>query len=151
MKRLLKLIKKETDTEAPGVRSTTILDIEAARERLRTHIPVTPVTSSHLLCEELGIEVFLKWDNKLRTGSFKERGALNFLLKMDSEQRSRGVCTVSAGNHAQGLSYHAMKLGIRCHIVMPTTAPIVKAEACRKFGATVIQHGMSYNEGVEFG
>ena len=113
-------------------------DIEAARARIAPHLPVTPVTQSLWLSEEFKRTVYLKWDNKLRTGSFKERGALNFLLSLDSATLARGVCTASAGNHALGLSFHAQRLGAPCHIVMPTNAPLVKIQSCRSVGAEVI-------------
>ncbi len=112
-------------------------DFEAARARLAPHLPVTPVSQALSLSEELGRDVYLKWDNKLRTGSFKERGALNFLLSMDKKALSQGVCTASAGNHALGLSFHAQRLGAPCHIVMPSSAPIVKSQSCRSFGAEI--------------
>ncbi len=113
-------------------------DIEAARARIAPHLPVTPVSEALSLSEELQRQIFLKWDNKLRTGSFKERGALNFLLSMPPKALAQGVCTASAGNHALGLSFHAQRLSAPCHIVMPVSAPIVKIQSCRAFGAEVI-------------
>ena len=112
-------------------------DIEAARTRLAPYLQVTPLTRAASLSEELQRDIFLKWDNKLRTGSFKERGALNFLLSLDKAALARGVCTASAGNHALGLSFHAQRLSVPCHIVMPINAPIVKSQSCRAFGAEV--------------
>lgn len=113
-------------------------DIEAARTRLAPYLQVTPLTRAASLSEELQRDIFLKWDNKLRTGSFKERGALNFLLSLDKAALARGVCTASAGNHALGLSFHAQRLSVPCHIVMPINAPIVKSQSCRAFGAEVV-------------
>jgi threonine dehydratase len=115
----------------------SLSDIQAARARISPHLPVTPVTKGITLSEDLGRTVYLKWDNKLRTGSFKERGALNFLLNMSSDALSKGVCAASAGNHALGLSFHAHRLGVPCHLFMPANAPIVKVESCRKLGAYV--------------
>ena len=112
-------------------------DIEAAQARLIPHIAVTPVTQAHALSDECNRTIYLKWDNKLRTGSFKERGALNFLLNLDAKTLAHGVCTASAGNHALGLSFHAQRLKAPCHIVMPTNAPLVKIQACRAVGAEI--------------
>lgn len=119
----------------------TLADIEAARARLASHLPVTPVTKALTISDELKRTVYLKWDNKLRTGAFKERGALNYLLCLDATTRARGVCAASAGNHALGLSYHASRLGVPCHIVMPANAPLVKVESCKKLGAFVTLKG----------
>lgn len=113
-------------------------DLEAARARIAPYLSVTPVTKGITLSEDLNRNVYLKWDNKLRTGAFKERGALNFLLSMPEEALQRGVVAASAGNHALGLSSHAQRLGVACHLCMPANAPLVKVEACREFGAQII-------------
>jgi threonine dehydratase len=115
----------------------TISQAEAARERLSAHLPITPTSHALSISETLGKQITIKWDNKLRTGSFKERGALNFLLSLDPKVRARGVCTASAGNHALGVSYHSQRLGIPCEIVVPVNAPLVKIERCKKYGATI--------------
>jgi threonine dehydratase len=115
----------------------TLVEIEAAKERLAAHLPVTPVSHAASISEALGKHIAIKWDNKFRTGSFKERGALNFLLSLDPAIRQRGVCTASAGNHALGVSFHSQRLGIPCEIVVPVNAPLVKIEKCRKLGATI--------------
>lgn len=115
----------------------TLAEIEAARERLAPHLPITPVSHAVSMSEVLDKSITIKWDNKLRTGSFKERGALNFLLSLDPAVRARGVCTASAGNHALGVSYHSQRLGIPCEIVVPVNAPLVKIERCKKFGAKI--------------
>jgi threonine dehydratase len=117
----------------------TIQDIQAARERLRPHLPVTPMTQAHGLSDEFKRTVMCKWDNNFRTGSFKERGALNFLLSMSPAELAKGVCTASAGNHALALSYHARTVNAPCHLLMPTSAPLVKVERCRRLGANIIQ------------
>jgi len=117
----------------------TFADIELARDRISPFLPITPLTHSVSLSEEFQRSVFVKWDNKLRTGSFKERGALNFLLSMREDELSRGVCAASAGNHALALSFHANRLKVPCHLVMPTSAPLVKVESCRKLGAHIAQ------------
>ena len=119
----------------------SLADIEAARQRIAPYIPVTPLSVATSISETLGRTVSFKWDNKLRTGSFKERGALNFLLSMDPQARSKGVIAASAGNHALGVSFHANRLSVPCHLVMPVNAPLVKVESCRAFGAKITLHG----------
>lgn len=126
----------------------TLAEIEAARARIAPHLPVTPVSHATLLSEELGKHITIKWDNKFRTGSFKERGALNFLLNLDQAARAKGICTASAGNHALGVSYHAQRLGIPCEIFVLHNAPLVKIERCKKFGA-VISYRENLHEGME--
>jgi threonine dehydratase len=93
-----------------------------------------------------GQQVYLKLENLQMTGSFKERGALNRIAKLTQEQAAHGVIAASAGNHAQGVAYHATKRGIRAVIVMPLTTPLVKVTATRDFGAEVVLHGASYDE-----
>lgn len=117
----------------------TLSDIEAARARIAPYLPVTPVTTALGLSEEFNRTIYCKWDNKLRTGAFKERGALNFLLSLYKSALSRGVCAASAGNHALALSLHASRLGAPCHLVMPVSAPLVKVESCRRLGAKITQ------------
>ena len=96
-----------------------------------------------------GQQVYLKLENLQMTGSFKERGALNRIAMLTSEQASRGVVAASAGNHAQGVAYHATKRGIRALIVMPLATPLVKVTATRGFGAEVVLHGANYDEACE--
>jgi threonine dehydratase len=127
----------------------SLTDIEAARERLRPHLALTPVSHAPSISEKLNKRIHIKWDNKLRTGSFKERGALNFLLRLPHDVQKRGVCTASAGNHALGVSYHAQRLGIPCEIVVPFNAPLVKIERCKRFGAK-ISYRQSLSEAMEF-
>ena len=93
-----------------------------------------------------GQQVYLKLENLQMTGSFKERGALNRIAMLTPEQAARGVIAASAGNHAQGVAYHATKRGIRALIVMPLTTPLVKVTATRGFGAEVLLHGANYDE-----
>lgn len=93
--------------------------------------------------------MYLKLENLQRTGSFKERGALNKLLTLSGEERRRGVIAASAGNHAQGVAFHATAHGIRAQIVMPLATPQIKVAATRAFGAEVILHGANYDEAYE--
>ncbi len=121
-------------------------DIEQARENIRDAVRLTPCTKSESLSVQLGCEVYLKLENLQRTGSFKERGALNKLLSLTPEERKRGVVTASAGNHAQGVSYHAGRLGIPATVVMPETSPLIKLNANRAFGARIILRGALLDE-----
>src|ERR1700722_9037229 len=92
-----------------------------------------------------GQQIYLKLENLQMTGSFKERGALNRIATLTPEQAARGVIAASAGNHAQGVAYHATKRGIRSIIVMPLPTPLVKVTATKNFGAEVILHGANYD------
>jgi len=134
----------------PATLSTvTVASIEAARTRIGDAIHLSPCQLSHHLSERIGLPIYLKLENLQRTGSFKERGALNKLLTLSDAERSRGVIAASAGNHAQGVAFHATKLGIRSQIVMPQATPLVKVVSTRGFGAEVILHGANYDEACE--
>lgn len=123
-----------------------LADIEAAQTRLRGAVNVTPCTHSRALSERLGCEVHLKLENLQRTGSFKERGACNKLTQLTPEQRASGVLCASAGNHAQGVAFHARRLGIGATVVMPLATPLVKVSSTRALGAEVVLHGSNYDE-----
>lgn len=124
----------------------TLADIEAARNRMGDLVDVTPCDRSQTFSAFTGNSIFFKLENLQMTGSFKERGALNKMLLLSPEERRRGVICASAGNHAQGVSYHATRLGIKSKIVMPLTAPLVKVSATQGYGGDVIQHGVNYDE-----
>ncbi len=124
----------------------TFADIQAARERVRGSIYYSPCPHSQILSNLTGREIYLKLENLQMTGSFKERGALNRIATLTPEQAARGVIAASAGNHAQGVAYHATKRGIRSIIVMPLPTPLVKVTATKNFGAEVILHGANYDE-----
>jgi threonine dehydratase len=130
-----------TETEL----AITLADVEAARERVRDAVYYTPCAFSHTLTELTGQQVHLKLENLQMTGAFKERGALNRISLLTPEQARRGVIAASAGNHAQGVAYHATRRGIRSTIVMPEPTPMVKVNATRRFGANVILHGPNYD------
>src|SRR5579863_3912439 len=121
-------------------------DIRIARERIGNAIRISPCTHSEAFSALTNNSIFLKLDNQQRTGAFKERGALNKLLSLSAEERARGVIAASAGNHAQGVAYHAGKLGIRAQICMPLTTPLIKVSATRGYGAEVVLHGANYDE-----
>ena len=121
-------------------------DIHSAAERLRGHVLETPCLPSRTLGELAGCEVFLKFENHQFTASFKERGALNKIAQLTQEERALGVLAVSAGNHAQGVAYHAQRLSIPATIVMPRFAPAVKVERTRGFGAKVVLQGDTFDD-----
>lgn len=131
--------------------SVTAADVRAARERIAGEIAATPcrraAANEALLAG--GGRLYLKLENLQRTGSFKERGALNRLAQMDEGERRRGVITASAGNHAQALALHATRLGIASTVVMPEHTPLVKAGNARRYGARVVLHGASFDDAVE--
>jgi threonine dehydratase len=121
-------------------------DIEAAADRLRGQVLETPCVESRTLSQLTGAQVYLKFENLQYTASFKERGACNKLSQLDAASRQRGVVAMSAGNHAQGVAYHAQRLGLRAVIVMPRFTPGVKVERTRGFGAEVVLHGDTLDE-----
>ncbi len=124
-------------------------DVERARERIRNSIALTPCRKTVWLSKLAGCEVYLKLESLQATGSFKERGALNRLLLLDPAERARGVTSASAGNHAQGVAFHAGRLGIPATICMPEGTPLVKAASTRAYGAHVVLHGANYDEAYE--
>ena len=124
----------------------TLQDIRDAATRLRGQVANTPFVESRTLSEVTGARVYLKFENLQFTASFKERGACNRLAQLSAEQRARGVVAMSAGNHAQGVAYHAQRLGLRAVIVMPRFTPGVKVERTRHFGAEVVLHGDTLDE-----
>ena len=127
----------------------SLADVVAARERVRGAIYYSPCPHSQMLSALTGQQVYLKLENLQMTGSFKERGALNRIAMLTPEQAARGVVAASAGNHAQGVAYHATKRGIRALIVMPLATPLVKVTATRGFGAEVVLYGANYDEACE--
>ena len=126
--------------------SVTLADIRAARRRIAGGVVVTPCPESIPLSEITGARIFCKLDNLQRTGSFKERGARNALLRLTPAQKKRGVIAASAGNHALGLAYHGKLLGIPVTVVMPDYAPLIKVSTCRRIGAEVIIAGRDFAE-----
>jgi threonine dehydratase len=119
--------------------------IRAAAGRIGESVWRSPCQYSAALSAACGQKVHLKLENLQMTGSYKERGALNKILLLTPEQRAHGVITASAGNHAQGVAYHAGKLGVRATIVMPTVTPLVKVMATQGYGAEVILEGPNYD------
>ena len=119
----------------------TLSDIQTAAAAIQGAVIHTPTRHSRTLSGIAGCEIWLKFENRQFTASFKERGALNFLLSLDDAARGRGVAAMSAGNHAQGVAYHAGRLGIPAVIVMPLSTPFTKVKHTRDFGAEVILQG----------
>lgn len=126
----------------------TLQDIRDARDRIRGHVVLTPCTPSETFGEMFGGHAWFKFENLQRTGSFKERGALNRMLLLSDDERRRGVIAASAGNHAQGVAFHATRLGIPATIVMPELTPLVKVLATERYGARVVMHGSVYDEAM---
>ena len=116
----------------------TLDDIQAARERILSHVHRTPVLTSHLIDERVGASVFFKCEIFQRIGAFKARGAFSRLTLLSPEERSRGVVAFSSGNHAQAVALAARELGIQATIVMPKDAPAAKIAATRGYGAEVL-------------
>ena len=123
-----------------------LTDILAAAQRLQGQLLDTPCVASKTLSQITGAEVFLKFENLQYTASFKERGACNKLAQLSAEEGRHGVVAMSAGNHAQGVAYHAQRLGLRAVIVMPRFTPGVKIERTRGFGAEVVLCGDTLDE-----
>ena len=124
----------------------TLADIRSARRRIAGGVVVTPCPESIPLSEITGARIFCKLDNLQRTGSFKERGARNALLRLPKKQQQRGVIAASAGNHALGLAYHGQLLGVPVTVVMPDYAPLIKVSTCRRLGARVVIEGRDFAE-----
>lgn len=124
----------------------SLTDIEQAAKRLQGHLLDTPCVESKTLSQLTGAQIYLKFENLQYTASFKERGACNKLAQLSADDRRRGVIAMSAGNHAQGVAYHAQRLGLRAVIVMPCSTPGVKIERTRGFGAEVVLYGDTLDE-----
>ena len=123
----------------------SLADVEAAHARIAPSIVRTPTLVSKTLSDMTGATVWLKFENLQFTAAYKERGALNTLMQLSPEARAKGVIAASAGNHAQGLAYHAKRLGIPATIVMPRTTPTVKVMQTEGHGATVVLEGETFD------
>ncbi len=126
--------------------AVTPADIQRAADHLRGQVENTPCVHSRTLSQITGAEVYLKFENLQFTASFKERGALNRLAALSDDEKRRGVIAVSAGNHAQGVAYHAQRMGIPAVIVMPRFTPTVKVERTRGFGAEIVLVGETFDD-----
>jgi threonine dehydratase len=128
----------------------SLTDIQAAARQIEGAVVRTPLLASRTLSVLTGAEVFLKFENLQFTASFKERGALNKLLSLSPAEQARGVIAMSAGNHAQGVAYHAARLGIRAVIVMPRGTPNTKVRGTEVLGADVRLEGDTLAEAATF-
>ena len=126
-----------------------LADIEAAARVIDGQVVRTPLRHSRTLSEITGAQIWLKFENRQYTASFKERGALNKLSGLGEAERARGVIAMSAGNHAQGVAYHSRRLGIRATIVMPETTPFTKIHNTELLGAEVVLSGQTVDEAAE--
>ena len=123
-----------------------LADIETARRQLAGEILRTPMLPAPKLSALTGAEIYVKYENLQVTNSFKDRGAFVKLAALSEDERRRGVISMSAGNHAQAVAYHAQRLNIPATIVMPTTTPFVKVKATEAYGAKVVLHGETLSE-----
>lgn len=135
---------------APATLPVTIEDIRRAAATVKGAVIDTRFEKSRTLSDLAGADIWLKFENLQFTAAYKERGALNKLSSLTEREKAAGVIAMSAGNHAQGVAYHASRLGIPATIVMPTTTPTVKVENTRKLGATVILSGATFEEASAF-
>ncbi len=124
----------------------TLDDVRAAAARISGQVVRTPTLHSKTLSAITGAQIWLKFENLQFTAAYKERGALNALLHLSDEQRARGVIAASAGNHAQGLSYHGTRLGVPVTIVMPKTTPTIKITQTESVGGKVVLEGETFDE-----
>jgi threonine dehydratase len=126
----------------------SLTDVRSARERIRDAVVLTPLVRATGLEDQLIAALHIKLESLQRTGSFKDRGALNRLLDLSAEEKTRGVVTASAGNHAQAVAYHGARLGIPVEVVMPEHTPLIKVANTRRFGAGVRFHGATLSESM---
>jgi len=128
----------------------TLKHVQEAAATLKNVVLHTPTVLAPWLCEHVKGQVFLKLENLQILSSFKARGAYVKLMHLTNEQKQKGVIAMSAGNHAQGVAFHAQALGISATIVMPKNTPFAKIEGTKKFGCTLILEGENLNEAGEF-
>jgi threonine dehydratase len=126
----------------------SLADVRSARERIQGAVVLTPLVRATGLEDRLTAVLHIKLESLQRTGSFKDRGALNRMLDLSAEEKTRGVVTASAGNHAQAVAYHGARLGIPVEVVMPEHTPLIKVANTRRFGAGVRFHGATLSEAM---
>ncbi len=137
------------ESNGPSDTTVTLADVRAAAATIAGHVERTATKLSRTLSKIAGCDIYLKFENEQFTASFKERGALNRLSSLNADERRRGVIAMSAGNHAQGVAYHAGRLGIPSTIVMPEGTPFNKVKHTKDFGARVIVDGVTLVESFE--
>nr|AGT02753.1 threonine ammonia-lyase [Strigomonas galati] len=143
-------VRKQLDKKVESAMKTMAkndpwINVELARRRISSLLPPTIVVKGRPIPHSKA-QVLYKCDHMRRTGAYKERGGLNTLMCLTPEEVKRGVIAASAGNHAQALAYHGGQLGISVTVVMPKSAPMVKVESCRTFGANVVLSGNNFTE-----
>ena len=143
------VFEQNTQIETMPKLDVTLNDIREARNRIGGSVYLSPCPPSPSISEISGQPIYLKLENLQRTGSFKERGALNKILTLSAHDKQRGVIAASAGNHAQGVAFHAKGNGVSAKIVMPVMTPLVKVNATKSYGAHVVLHGDGYDEAYE--
>lgn len=124
----------------------TNFDIKECAKRIGPWIIKTPLVEIEALSERTGKKIYLKLESMQRTGAFKFRGAMNYMLTLDPEEAKRGVITASSGNHGLGMSLGGKLKGVKCTVVMPVSAPLTKQERAKAYGATLVLHGTDYDE-----
>ncbi|HEV50983.1 MAG TPA: threonine ammonia-lyase [Thermoprotei archaeon] len=132
-----------------SINEPTLTDIIRARERISPYVHKTPLVRSETFSKMTENEIYLKLENFQKTGSFKVRGALNKLMTTERKDLENGVITASAGNHAQGVAYAAMTLGVKATVVMPKWASEAKVNATKSYGAEVVLYGANFDEAAE--
>ncbi|MFT4700597.1 MAG: threonine dehydratase [Yoonia sp.] len=130
--------------------AVTLAHIQQVHAAIRPATIETPLVRATPLSHHLGIDLYLKLENLQHTNAFKARGALAKLLTLSGDAKAAGVIACSAGNHAQGLAYHATRLGIPSIIVMPEGTPFNKVKRTKDFGAEVVIHGIGFDDSVQF-
>lgn len=125
-------------------------DVKACAERLQPWVIRTPLVEIESLSEMTGRRIYLKLESLQRSGSFKFRGAMNYMLKLGEADASRGVITASSGNHGLGMSLSGKLCGIKCTVVMPTSAPLIKQNKAKRYGAELVLHGTCYDDAQEY-
>lgn len=125
-------------------------DIRACAKRLEPWIVKTPLVEVDALSQRVGKKVYLKLESLQRTGAFKFRGAMNYMLTLPQAEAERGVITASSGNHGLGMSLGGKLRGIKCTVVMPVSAPLTKQERAKAYGATLVLHGNDYDEAQQY-
>ena len=131
---------------AEGVLEKHLSEIQKAADRLKGVAAETPLMYSTYFSKESGNQIWIKPENLQNTGSFKLRGAYNRISQLTEEERSHGIVTASAGNHAQGIAYAAQHYGCPCTIVMPEVTPLIKIKSAQEKGANVVIHGENYDQ-----
>lgn len=139
-------VEAPTEVNPPATGAVSLEAIQEARDAVAPAVRLTPVWPSATLQDQLGVPVLLKCEHQQRTGSFKIRGAMNFISRLDAAVRARGLVTASAGNHAQGVALAGTTAGIPVTVVMPVIAPLAKASAAQGYGAKVVLAGSSLEE-----